>query len=1210
MVKAARSQIPMPEELAAQLRAARRSRSMEGERRVVTLLFCDVSGSTAMAEQFDPEEWAEIMNEAFDYLIAPIYRYEGTVARLMGDGLLAFFGAPIAHEDDPQRAILAGLDIVKGLRAYAEEIQQVYGVDFNVRVGINTGPVVVGEIGSDLAVEYTAMGDAINLASRMETTALPGTVQIADDTYKLVSPLFDVWEVGPIQVKGKAEPIQAYRVLGWRAEPGRQRGGEGLDAPLVGREAEMQVLRRAIADLRAGRGGIVCIAGEAGLGKSRLIQELAAETLEASREMNSPLLWLESRGVSFEGTRPYGLFVQFMRQNMGIREGDSPSVVRAKISRGAAALPADQRAGMARVAQAVLGVKTDKAEPASSATGGGGSDVTALEGESLERELFATLLGVVRTVASQQPTVMVCDDIHWADSASIDLLVHLFQLVNEVPVLFLCAFREYRRSPAWHVVAMAESQYHQSYAELKLGPLAEAESERLVASLFDTADIPQVSDMPEELCRAILTKTEGNPFFVEEVVRALIDAGAVVREGEEVRWNSLAAVQDIAIPDNVQSLLIARIDRLEREARRTLQLAAVIGRTFQHRVLKTLSDTAVVALDKQLDLLQRAGLIREAARDPELTYTFRHGLTRDAAYASILHRDRRQFHRRVGEVIESLFSDRLEEEAHQLAYHFDRGRDLERALKYYTMAGDHAAFINANADAVELYGRAIEIEAAMNEGLRRRGSEFDAGRLAYLYARRGRALEIYGRYDDALENYKELEQLGRELDAPALELAALLPQATLHSTFTAKFNPQRGRALSERALELARGLKDVRAEAKALWNLMLVSLYAEDNRQQALAYGEASLALARKHNLREELAYTLHDIANAYSIVGRGQDAWAASEEAGELWRDMGNLPMLVDNLANSAWGRYQQGRLGEAIGLADEALRVSRSIESLWGQAYSFFTLAPFHLEQGAYVQAIDAIEQGIPLARQANFDIGHELSAALGGVFGFLGDLRRGVDILHESITATNRPEDRLLALTILAQISIHHRRPTQAAAAIRAAHGQFPSDAINPFLSIFRMVAPVIEAELALWQGAYGRVLSICADAIREASRPNAPTWNRHTVTADLLRLSGQALLAQGRVDDAQKALVRARAEAKVRDSDRMSWMYLYILWQRRTMWTVLGTLSAIAEQRGEDAQAHALRTEARHVIESIAGHIEDEHLNAAFRGLPDVKPLMHD
>jgi class 3 adenylate cyclase len=263
----------IPEELMKKLQAVQDQGGMIGERRVVTMLFCDLKGSTAAAEGLDPEDWTEIMNGAFEQMIKPVYQYEGTIARLMGDALLAFFGAPIAHEDDPRRAVLAGLDIVEAIKPYREQIRERYGVDFDVRVGINTGLVVVGAVGSDLRMEYSALGDAINLAARMEQTAEPGTVRIAHDTYKLVKNLFEFKSLGGVEVKGKSEPVLAYQAVGRKFETSQTRGIEGLHATMVGRDAELSTLHNVMADLKQGLGRIIFVLGEAGLGKTRLIGE-------------------------------------------------------------------------------------------------------------------------------------------------------------------------------------------------------------------------------------------------------------------------------------------------------------------------------------------------------------------------------------------------------------------------------------------------------------------------------------------------------------------------------------------------------------------------------------------------------------------------------------------------------------------------------------------------------------------------------------------------------------------------------------------------------------------------------------------------------------------------------------------------------------------------------------------------------------------------
>jgi class 3 adenylate cyclase len=288
-----------------------------GERRIVTMVFCDIQGSTAAAEVLDPEEWHEIVNGAFEHMIAPVYKYEGTIARLMGDGILAFFGAPIAHEDDPQRSILASLEILEGIEAYREKIKKEWDMAVNVRVGINTGLVVVGGVGSDLRMEYTALGDAINLAARMEQTAEPGTIQISADTHRLVAPIFSFEDLGGIEVKGKREPVQTYRVLGIKTTPGQIRGIEGLDAPLIGRDSEMHTLRGIVIKLREGRGQVISVMGEAGLGKSRLVAELRKSPTPVAGK-KADLVWLEGKSLSYETNTPYAPFSDLFKQHFGL----------------------------------------------------------------------------------------------------------------------------------------------------------------------------------------------------------------------------------------------------------------------------------------------------------------------------------------------------------------------------------------------------------------------------------------------------------------------------------------------------------------------------------------------------------------------------------------------------------------------------------------------------------------------------------------------------------------------------------------------------------------------------------------------------------------------------------------------------------------------------------------------------------------------------
>ncbi len=693
----------IPKELMAKLETARASGTMAGERRIVTMLFCDVKGSTAAAEQLDPEEWTEIINGAFEYMIKPVYHYEGTVARLMGDAILAFFGAPIAHEDDPQRAVLAGLDILAGIEPYIEQIKQRWGLEINVRVGINTGLVVVGAVGSDLRMEYTAMGDAINLAARMEQSAVPGTVQIAHDTYKLVKPLFDFEVLGKISVKGKEEAVPAYRVIGRKAIAGRLRGIEGLQAAMVGRDEEFNTLAEILATVQQGVGRIVSIIGEAGLGKSRLIRE-TKRSLANSDAVN----WYESASLSYETAQPYGLFQRLIRRINGIGPTETAHQVIEKLNFQMGDFDQADQDRIGRVFAALFNLPDLGDKP-------------ALEGESFKRELFQIMPLIWQQHFGNKPTVLVFDDIHWSDPASIELLTQLLSLTAEIPLLLLCSFRPDRNSPVWGLRTTIDESYHHRYTEIALRPLSGRQVNELIDNLLATADLP------DELRQRIQEKALGNPFFVEEVVRSLIDSGAVVSEERmengqtQLYWRASGDGRQIEIPDSLQSLLAARIDRLEEETRQILQLASVIGRSFYQRVLMAIGNPASdagVEIERQIGRLLQLEMIREAARKPELEYKFSNPLTQEVAYQTILRKQRREFHHLVAETTEALFPEQLLELAPRLAFHFSEAGEPARAMRYFALAGDAAFRLYANHEAVAHYDRALQPAAAGRCGKR------------------------------------------------------------------------------------------------------------------------------------------------------------------------------------------------------------------------------------------------------------------------------------------------------------------------------------------------------------------------------------------------------------------------------------------------------------------------------------------------------------
>jgi tetratricopeptide (TPR) repeat protein len=1080
-------------------------------------------------------------------LIAPVYRYEGTLARLMGDAIFAFFGAPIAHEDDPQRAVAAGLEIVEGISAYRERMKADRDLDLNVRVGINTGPVVVGEVGSDLRLEYTAMGDAVNVAARMEQTAEPGTVQITAETQRLVGPYFEVASRGAVEVKGKAEPVQAYGVVARNARVGPT--FRGRVAPLVGREREMTELRRAIEETLDGRGQVVSLIAEAGLGKSRLIEEVQ-DHWDRHRPQTQDDVWHLSRMwqywqcVSYDTARPYAQYRRNVARIAGVHDTDLPEVVRTKLAR----IIQDSGEWLEphmRVWRSLFGV------------GEHGEDL--LEGEEFKRAITDLVVGSTRYFGTE-PRLLVFEDLHWCDEAYMDLLIETAKLVDELPCLFLASFRPNRRAPSWRLKQWLETEYPHRSAEIVLSPLTNEESGALIDEL-----LPE-PDRSAALRTQIIERTEGNPLFVEELAAAIIEQGSDPEN-------------DLTIPTTLQALITARLDTLDHATRRTLQLASVIGRSFPEPVLR-----AVAAggddLDQHLRTLERAGLITETARIPQREYAFHHSLTQESTYGTILLRIRRAIHQQVGEVFEELYTNRLEEFAPLLARHFQEAGDDDRTLRYATLAGDHAAKLYANADAVTHYTNAIDAARRLErseEQLR-------------LFPSRGRAFELAGRYDDAVANDESWRALGEDTGDRSAVLGADLALATLFSTPTPKFDAERGKELSERTLDLARQLGDRVAESKTLWNLMILNVYGGGDLREAVDAGERSLAIARELNAREQMAFTLNDLWRPYVAIGGLGASRASLEEARGLWRELRNLPMLSENLASSASVARLAGNDRDALALAEEAHAIAQDIGNLWGRAYSLMNIYGICVDRGELGRAMAMMRECIAIAEPAGFIPPQATTRAeLAYVHAYLGDLEGAQELVRVALNVARKNLQVALPWAMGAKSELHLLAGELDEA--EAAIGGSPVElAPEPLQSASSFRVELVRGQIALARGEHIRAAEI-ADAILDRLRRR----ELRLFASEALLLKGRSLASAGKADEAKRVLGEARSEAKRRE-------------YRRVLWEVLRELSEILETQGNAEAARELRAEARRLVEGIAESVEEKELRSSFLDRPDVKVVL--
>ncbi|RLT39319.1 MAG: zinc-ribbon domain-containing protein [Chloroflexi bacterium] len=953
----------IPRELMGKLQSARSNGAMVGERRIVTMLFCDVKGSTAAAGQLDPEEWAEIINGAFEFMIKPVYKYEGTLARLMGDAILAFFGAPIAHEDDPQRAILAGLEIVNEIVDYRQRISRQWGIDISVRVGINTGLVVVGAVGSDLRMEYSALGDAINLAARMEQTAQPGTVQIAEPTYKLVAPLFDVKPLGSIEVKGKDEPVPAYQVLAAKVDPGRLRGIQGLESPLVGRDAEFQTLGQALTDLEQGHGGIVSLVAEAGLGKSRLV----AEVRNLAPNPHGPgRRWLEGRSLSYETNTPHAPFIDLFTACFGLQPDQTPAEKYAAIAAQAEQMAPGRSSEYAPFIATLLGIPP---------TGSDGERVRFLEPPDLRKAAFAAVRGYLETLALAQPLVVVFDDVHWIDPSSLELLESLLPLADRVPILIVALFRPHRQEPSWRFHESTSRDFSHRYQAIFLKPLDAGESRQLVANLL------HVEDLPDRVRQLIMDKAEGNPFFVEEVIRSLLDAGLIVRQ--DGHWHAIQEIHDITVPDTLSAVITTRLDRLDEDLRAVVQAAAVIGRQFKLSTLEAIHATQV-PLDGLLSELQRRELVREKTRLPERVYIFKHAMTQETAYNSLLLRSRREMHLRVAGVLERSTPDGVVD----LAHHFLSAREPGRALPYLVQAGERAARSYASQEAIRFFEQAQEVlDPSQDIALARRA-----------YEGLGGALTFANVIPRTVQVYEEMLALGERAGDIPTQVSALNKLSLVTAMRLGRFAEANDYLLEAdrraRANEDKAGLSEM-----GLIRCMMCTFAADFD--GVIRYMDEIVQLGAELGVKAQMTLGHAHIASSQTYLLQFDRALQTVADGVALCREIGDRLHEAELLgASGALVHMAQGRFDLARSWGEEGLAIARQIGSVIAQLNCFRILGIIAIQRGEYESAIehfqaylDASEKfGAPWSQAEAFcllgtaylDISTEL---LDRVFGFHG-------------------------------------------------------------------------------------------------------------------------------------------------------------------------------------------------------------------------------
>jgi class 3 adenylate cyclase/tetratricopeptide (TPR) repeat protein len=894
--------------------------ALEGERKQVTVLFADLKGSMELLAERDPEEARQLLDPVLERMMAAVHRYEGTVNQVMGDGIMALFGAPLAHEDHAVRACYAALAMQAAIRAYAEDVRRAHGIMVQMRVGLNSGEVVVRAIGNDLHMDYSAIGQTTHLAARMEQLATPGNILLTAATLHLVEGLVRVAAMGPVPVKGLDTPVDVFELVGASALRGRlqARIAGGL-TPFVGRGPELATLRQTLERAMAGHGQVVAVVGEAGVGKSRLVYEY----LHAPQTQGWRIL--ESASVSYGKATPYFPVIDLLKRYAHVEEHDDPRTVRAKVTGQILTLDETLQNTLPALLS-LLEVLPDD------------SPFRSLDPPQRRQRLLQALKRVLLRESQAQPLLLVCEDLHWIDTETQALLDSLVESLPTARLLLLVNYRpEYQHS--W-----GSKTY---YTQLRLDPLPPASADEFLQALLGSD--PSLTPLKQLL----IARTEGNPFFLEESMRTLVETGVLV--GAPGAYRLTQALPTIQVPATVQAVLAARIDRLPPEEKRLLQTAAVVGTEVPLPLLQAIAEIPEASLYRGLAHLQAAEFLYETRLFPESEYTFKHALTHEVAYGSLLLERRRELHARIVEALEILAGDRVAEQVDRLAHHALRGAVWGSAVTYCQQAGARAQDRAAFREAVAAFEQALQALAHLPEDSDTRSLAIEL-RLALADAlqplgERGKRLALFGEAEALARVLDDRPRLGRVL---ALIAGALRVTGDLDDA----------RAAGQQALDLAAALGD------------------------SALQGEASLRLGLVY-------HTSGDFGRAAALLR--QSVEAADQESSTPRPDM-----RIQSRAWLARTLGQHGAFAEGQRHGEEALRRAM----LEGRGATPITahgcLGHLYLAQGDLAPAIRVLEQGLALCRASGErNWLRWILADLGSASVLQGHLAEGQALLEEAIS-----------------------------------------------------------------------------------------------------------------------------------------------------------------------------------------------------------------
>jgi len=848
--------------------------SLEGERKLVTVFFSDVAGFTTLSEQLDPESVHQIMDGCFKILMAEIHKYEGTINQFTGDGVMALFGAPLSHEDHAQRACLAAVAIQKSLQHYAEKVQNEFNLDFKMRIGINSGPVVVGAIGDDLRMDYTAVGNTTNLAARMESKARPGGILLSENTYRLVNQYFTCKPLGTVPIKGKREPQAIYEITGISRVKSRLDASEskGLTA-FIGRKDEMDSLIGRYQRVAGGKGQVVGIVGEPGVGKSRFVFEM-------HHRIDDHNQWLESRCVQYGSNIPFFPIRELARAYFNISDGAPEEEISELLESGVADLDKDLVPFLPAIRELFsLPVKDAEWE--------------RLDPKEKRIKMFEAMRNVFVRLGQERPLVLVLDDLQWIDKTSEEFISYFVEWLANTRILLLLVYR-HEFSHAWGSKSF--------YSQIAIDQLSEEESRQLLRLILTDGEIaPEVENL-------ILGRTSGNPLFIEELAHTLLENNTIIKK--ENQYQPGRQLSRVDVPDTIQGIVAGRMDRLDDGIKRTMQMAAVIGRLFAFDILQAITGSND-QLKSNLLILQGLEFIYEKNLFPELEYIFKNAVTREVAYNSLLLNRREQLHADIGAAFEQRFNSRLEEYYEVIAYHYQQSHNYERAFNYLKLSGEKAMRNNSAFEAYTFYKASLESLNQFSGSEKKKNSQVEI-----IHAMMS-SMIVLGFPEGCLEILESGIDVASELDDRKSLIRFYSNAGTYHST---KGNHDQGTEYIQKAYAEAHAIGDLTAMAQTTPDLCLLKM-SEGHYDEAIGVASQFIKTIRKAGRELDnfggpavvLPATLSISGYALSNLGRFEEAQHKLQEGLEIAAQTDNIFTKV--ICNSYLARSLnlQGRWQEA---------------------------------------------------------------------------------------------------------------------------------------------------------------------------------------------------------------------------------------------------------------------------------------------------------